>query len=304
MRLDDEAGSDNIEDRRGMRGGFGFPGGGGMRIPMGRGGGIGLGGIALLLVLWLVFGINPLDILTSGGGGGGFTVPQDESPYQQVPGQQGGTQQSDAQKTFVSKILGTTERSWERIFAAKGERYTPPKLVLFTDQVRSRCGDAVAAMGPFYCPLDQKVYIDLGFYRDLKNRLGAGGDFAQAYVIAHEVGHHVQNLLGVADQVTRARMRASEAEANQLSVRMELQADCYAGVWAHDNAKILDQGDIEEGLNAASAIGDDRLQRQSQGYVVPDAFTHGSSAQRVQWFKRGIDTGDMNQCDTFRTDNL
>ena len=304
MRLDDEAGSDNIEDRRGMRGGFGFPGGGGMRIPMGRGGGIGLGGIALLLVLWLVFGINPLDILTSGGGGGGFTVPQDESPYQQVPGQQGGTQQSDAQKTFVSKILGTTERTWERIFAAKGERYTPPKLVLFTDQVRSRCGDAVAAMGPFYCPLDQKVYIDLGFYRDLKNRLGAGGDFAQAYVIAHEVGHHVQNLLGVADQVTRARMRASEAEANQLSVRMELQADCYAGVWAHDNAKILDQGDIEEGLNAASAIGDDRLQRQSQGYVVPDAFTHGSSAQRVRWFKRGIDTGDMNQCDTFRTDNL
>ena len=305
MRLDDEAGSDNIEDRRGMRGGFGFPGGGGgMGIPMGRGGGIGLGGIALLLVLWLVFGINPLDILTSGGGGGGFTVPQDESPYQQVPGQQGGTQQSDAQKTFVSKILGTTERSWERIFAAKGERYTPPKLVLFTDQVRSRCGDAVAAMGPFYCPLDQKVYIDLGFYRDLKNRLGAGGDFAQAYVIAHEVGHHVQNLLGVADQVTRARMRASEAEANQLSVRMELQADCYAGVWAHDNAKILDQGDIEEGLNAASAIGDDRLQRQSQGYVVPDAFTHGSSAQRVRWFKRGIDTGDMNQCDTFRTDNL
>ena len=305
MRLDDEAGSDNIEDRRGMRGGFGFPGGGGgMGIPMGRGGGIGLGGIALLLVLWLVFGINPLDILTSGGGGGGFTVPQDESPYQQVPGQQGGTQQSDAQKTFVSKILGTTERTWERIFTAKGERYTPPKLVLFTDQVRSRCGDAVAAMGPFYCPLDQKVYIDLGFYRDLKNRLGAGGDFAQAYVIAHEVGHHVQNLLGVADQVTRARMRASEAEANQLSVRMELQADCYAGVWAHDNAKILDQGDIEEGLNAASAIGDDRLQRQSQGYVVPDAFTHGSSAQRVRWFKRGIDTGDMNQCDTFRTDNL
>ena len=304
MRLDDEAGSDNIEDRRGMRGGFGFPGGGGIRIPMGRGGGIGLGGIALLLVLWLVFGINPLDILTSGGGGGGFTVPQDESPYQQVPGQQGGTQQSDAQKTFVSKILGTTERTWERIFTAKGERYTPPKLVLFTDQVRSRCGDAVAAMGPFYCPLDQKVYIDLGFYRDLKNRLGAGGDFAQAYVIAHEVGHHVQNLLGVADQVTRARMRASEAEANQLSVRMELQADCYAGVWAHDNAKILDQGDIEEGLNAASAIGDDRLQRQSQGYVVPDAFTHGSSAQRVRWFKRGYESGKLDACDTFNTNQL
>jgi uncharacterized protein len=302
MRLDDEAGSDNIEDRRGMRGGFGFPGGGGVRIPMGRGGGIGIGGILLLLVLWLVFGINPIDILS---GGGGFTVPQDESPYQQIPGPQGGgTTQNDAMKTFVSKVLGTTERSWEKIFSEKGERYVPPKLVLFSDQVRSQCGDAIAAMGPFYCPLDQKVYIDLGFYRDLKNRLGAGGDFAQAYVIAHEVGHHVQNLLGIADQVTRARMRAPQAEANQLSVRMELQADCLAGVWAHDNQRILEKGDIEEGLNAASAIGDDRLQRQSQGYVVPDAFTHGSSAQRVRWFKRGIETGDLDQCDTFRTDRL
>jgi len=304
MRLDDEAGSDNIEDRRGTRGGFGFPGGGGVRIPMGRGGGISIGGILLLLVLWLVFGINPMDIL-SGGGGGGFTVPQDESPYQQVPAPQGGgTAQNDAMKTFVSKVLGTTERSWEKIFAEKGQRYVPPKLVLFSDQVRSQCGDAISAMGPFYCPLDQKVYIDLGFYRDLKNRLGAGGDFAQAYVIAHEVGHHVQNLLGIADQVTRARMRAPETEANQLSVRMELQADCLAGVWAHDNRRILDEGDIEEGLNAASAIGDDRLQRQSQGYVVPDAFTHGSSAQRVRWFKRGIDSGDMDQCDTFRTNQL
>jgi predicted metalloprotease len=302
MRLDDEAGSDNIEDRRGMRGGFGFPGGGGVRIPMGRGGGIGIGGILLLLVLWLVFGINPIDILS---GGGGFTVPQEESPYQQIPGPQGGgTTQNDAMKTFVSKVLGTTERSWEKIFSEKGERYVPPKLVLFSDQVRSQCGDAIAAMGPFYCPLDQKVYIDLGFYRDLKNRLGAGGDFAQAYVIAHEVGHHVQNLLGIADQVTRARMRAPQAEANQLSVRMELQADCLAGVWAHDNQRILEEGDIEEGLNAASAIGDDRMQRQSQGYVVPDAFTHGSSAQRVRWFKRGIETGNMDQCDTFRTDRL
>jgi uncharacterized protein len=302
MRLDDEAGSDNIEDRRGMRGGFGFPGGGGVRIPMGRGGGIGIGGILLLLVLWLVFGINPIDILS---GGGGFTVPQEESPYQQIPGPQGGgTTQNDAMKTFVSKVLGTTERSWEKVFSEKGERYVPPKLVLFSDQVRSQCGDAIAAMGPFYCPLDQKVYIDLGFYRDLKNRLGAGGDFAQAYVIAHEVGHHVQNLLGIADQVTRARMRAPQAEANQLSVRMELQADCLAGVWAHDNQRILEEGDIEEGLNAASAIGDDRMQRQSQGYVVPDAFTHGSSAQRVRWFKRGIETGNMDQCDTFRTDRL
>jgi uncharacterized protein len=302
MRLDDEAGSDNIEDRRGMRGGFGFPGGGGIQIPMGRGGGIGIGGILLLLVLWLVFGINPIDILS---GGGGFTVPQEESPYQQVPGPQGGgSAQNDTMKTFVSKVLGTTERSWEKIFAEKGARYVPPKLVLFSDGVRSRCGDAIAAMGPFYCPLDQKVYIDLGFYRDLKNRLGAGGDFAQAYVIAHEVGHHVQNLLGIADKVTRARMRAPQAEANQLSVRMELQADCLAGVWAHDNQRILEEGDIEEGLNAASAIGDDRLQRQSRGYVVPDAFTHGSSAQRVRWFKRGIETGDMDQCDTFRTDRL
>ena len=225
-------------------------------------------------------------------------------PYQQVPGQQGGTQQSDAQKTFVSKILGTTERTWERIFAAKGERYTPPKLVLFTDQVRSRCGDAVAAMGPFYCPLDQKVYIDLGFYRDLKNRLGAGGDFAQAYVIAHEVGHHVQNLLGIADQVTRARMRAARPRPTSCrsawSCRPIAMPACGRMTMPRSSTRAISR----RALNAASAIGDDRLQRQSQGYVVPDAFTHGSSAQRVRWFKRGIDTGDMNQCDTFRTDNL
>jgi predicted metalloprotease len=172
-------------------------------------------------------------------------------------------------------------------------------MVLFSGFVQSACGAAQSAMGPFYCPLDKKVYLDLSFFKDMQGRLGAGGDFAFAYVIAHEVGHHVQNLLGIAEKVTRARQQVSQSEGNQLSVRMELQADCLAGVWARDNRNILEQGDIEEGLNAANAIGDDRLQKQSQGYVVPDSFTHGSSAQRVQWFRRGIETGDMRQCDTF-----
>ncbi|MGE3877246.1 MAG: neutral zinc metallopeptidase, partial [Parvibaculaceae bacterium] len=227
-------------------------------------------------------------------------------------GQQTGQQQTtdvtgDAGKDFVARVLGSTERVWTDKFQQVGRQYQAPKLVLFNGFVQSACGMAQSAMGPFYCPGDQKVYIDLSFYQDMKNKLGAPGDFAQAYVIAHEVGHHVQNLLGIADKVQQARMQSSQEEANALSVRMELQADCLAGVWAktaNDKNQILEEGDIEEGLNAAAAIGDDRLQRRSQGYVVPESFTHGSSAQRVRWFKQGMQTGDMNSCDTFGTNQL
>jgi uncharacterized protein len=297
MRLGRERPSENIEDRRGMGGGFGMPGGG-MRIPIGGRGGIGIGGIIVLLLLWLFFGINPLELLS----GGGVQIPsQTEAPTR--TGEVGNDQTTD----FVARVLGSTERVWAEKFKAMGRRYDPPTLVLFSGAVQSACGMAQAAMGPFYCPPDQKVYIDLSFFEEMASRFGASGDFAQAYVVAHEVGHHVQKLLGLADKVTQARMQAPEAEANDLSVRMELQADCYAGVWAKsadDSAQILESGDIEEGLNAATAIGDDRLQKRSQGYVVPESFTHGSSEQRVRWFKRGLDTADMNQCDTFNAQSL
>jgi uncharacterized protein len=297
MRLGRERPSRNIEDRRGMGGGFGMPGGG-MRVPIGGRGGIGIGGIIVLLLLWLVFGINPLELLS----GGGVQIPR-QTETQTRTGEVANDQTTD----FVARVLGSTERVWEEKFQAMGRRYEPPTLVLFSDAVRSACGMAQAAVGPFYCPQDQKVYIDLSFFEEMARRLGASGDFAQAYVIAHEVGHHVQSLLGIADKVTQARMQAPEAEANDLSVRMELQADCLAGVWAKsadDSAQILEAGDIEEGLNAATAIGDDRLQKRSQGYVVPESFTHGSSEQRVRWFKRGLDTADMNQCETFKTQSL
>jgi predicted metalloprotease len=208
----------------------------------------------------------------------------------------------DEQSQFVAVVLADTEDTWNAVFRNAGRQYQEPTLVLFSGSVRSACGFAQAAMGPFYCPADQKVYIDLSFYSDLKNRFRAPGDFAQAYVIAHEVGHHVQTLLGVSEQVQRKKARLSKVEANQLSVRQELQADCLAGIWAHHadrTRNLLERGDIEEGLNAASAIGDDRMQKQSQGYVTPESFTHGSSAQRVKWFKRGYQTGDVNACDTF-----
>lgn len=304
MRLDDERASDNVEDRRGRGGGgFRLPGGGGrrMRMPSGRrGGGIGIGGIIILFILSFVFGINPLDMLTGGGGG---SLPK-QTEYQSPQPSGGSAVSNDEMKVFVSKVLGTTERTWQQIFSSQGKRYQAPKMVLFSGYVRSACGAAQSAMGPFYCPLDSKVYIDLSFYRDMRAKLGAPGDFAQAYVIAHEVGHHVQNLLGIAKTVTEARMRSSKTEGNALSVRMELQADCFSGVWARDNKRLLEQGDIEEGLNAASAIGDDRLQKRQQGYVVPESFTHGSSAQRVRWFKRGLETGDIRTCDTFGTNQL
>lgn len=220
---------------------------------------------------------------------------------EQVPYQESAAEARD--REFISRVLADTEATWSQIFASAGRTYEEPKLVLFSGAVQSACGFAQAAVGPFYCPADHKVYIDLSFYDELKTRFGAPGDFAQAYVVAHEIGHHVQTLLGIAERNQAARQRASEAQANALSVQMELQADCFAGIWAHNadaSRQILESGDVEEGLNAASAIGDDRLQQQSRGYVSPESFTHGSSAQRVQWFKRGLEQGSLQGCDTSR----
>jgi predicted metalloprotease len=291
--------SDNIEDKRGTGGG-GSPGG--FRIPMGgKRGGMGIGTIVILLVLMWLFGGNLGSLFGPG--------QTQQVPTQNQPTQNSGAPKvsNDEMKEFISAVLGTTEEVWNDIFKKMGRQYREPTLVLFSGYVRSACGMAQSAMGPFYCPRDQKVYIDLSFYRDMKQRLGAPGDFAQAYVIAHEVGHHVQNLFGIADQVTNARMRASKEQGNELSVRMELQADCFAGVWGNNAQRmrnILEQGDLEEGLNAASAIGDDRMQKRSTGYVVPESFTHGSSAQRVRWFKKGLQAGDINVCDTFKARQL
>ncbi len=296
--------SDNIEDRRGQGGGgFGFPSGRGRRIRIptgGKRGGMGIGGIIVVLVLMWLFGGNIGQIL--GPGGGGLTQAPSQTQQPQIaPGK------SDELKQFVSVVLGSTEDVWNAKFKALGRTYKEPKLVLFTGFVNSACGSAQAAMGPFYCPADQKVYIDLSFFNDMQNKLGAPGDFAQAYVVAHEVGHHIQTILGIADRVSAARRSAGKVEGNQLQVRMELQADCLAGVWANASQRArnwLEKGDIEEGLNAASAIGDDRLQRRSQGRVVPESFTHGTSAQRVRWFKRGLQSGEMGSCDTFKAREL
>jgi predicted metalloprotease len=326
VRLDQENPSDRVEDQRGGgfgRGRFGFPGGGRrIVVPMGGRGGFGLSTILLLVLIYfaakLLFGIDLAEIFTRGGvqvpgdqSGTEYNIPRGDTDVTN-PGDTGGGVGSrevntDAGKDFVARVLGSTERVWDEIFRKMGRQYQKPNLVLFDGYVQSACGMAQSAMGPFYCPLDQKVYIDLSFYQDMKSRLGASGDFAQAYVIAHEIGHHVQNLFGIAEKVTQARMRSSEVEANQLSVRMELQADCFAGIWAKEadaTRKILEQGDIEEGLNAAAAIGDDRLQKRSTGYVVPDAFTHGSSEQRVRWFKQGLQATDLRDCDTFGTAQL
>jgi hypothetical protein len=325
VRLDQENPSDRVEDQRGRgfgRGGFGFPGGRRIVVPMGGRGGFGISTILLLVLIYfaakLLFGIDLADIFTRGGvqipgdqTGTEYNLPRGDTDVTN-PGDTGGGVGSrevntDAGKDFVARVLGSTERVWDEIFRKMGRQYQKPNLVLFSGYVQSACGMAQSAMGPFYCPLDQKVYIDLSFYQDMKSRLGAPGDFAQAYVIAHEIGHHVQNLFGIAEKVTQARMRSSEAVANSLSVRMELQADCFAGIWAKEadaTRKILEDGDIEEGLNAAAAIGDDRLQKRSTGYVVPDAFTHGSSAQRVRWFKQGLQASDLRDCDTFGTDQL
>jgi hypothetical protein len=257
-------------------------------------------GTVILVILALVFGVDPSQLL--GGGGAG---PQEGPPpaARTGPQQQGG----DAESQFVRRVLGTTEDVWNDIFRRNGSDYREPTLVLFSGQVQSACGRATASVGPFYCPGDEKVYIDLTFFEELRSRFRAPGDFAQGYVIAHEVGHHVQNLLGTSDKVTQLQRRArSEAQSNDLSVRLELQADCYAGVWGFyaRQKNMLDPGDLEEALGAASAIGDDTLQRQSGGRVVPDSFTHGSSDQRMRWFHAGFDSGDLRRCDTFSTRGL
>ncbi len=295
MRWREGRRSSNVEDRRGARVGLG---GGGLRL---GGGGI----LVLLLGAWLL-GINPLQILTLlAGGGATLQAPEPGADESAAPG--GAGHASDEGAEFLSVVLADTEDTFAELFRASGAGYVAPKLVLFSGLVRSACGTAQAAMGPFYCPPDQRVYIDLDFYRELRDRFGAPGDFAQAYVIAHEVGHHVQTLLGVSQQVHEAQRRLPEAEANALSVRLELQADCFAGVWAHhaDRARqLLEQGDVEEGLAAAAAIGDDRIQQQTQGTLVPESFTHGSSRQRVEWFRRGLEQGSLAACDTFQARTL
>jgi uncharacterized protein len=294
MRMDDQRESDNLEDRRG--GGFG--GGGGLRLGSGR---LGIGTIAIALIASYFLGINPLTVLSMLSGGGGMPAVEQSAPpaHKPPPG--------DETARFVSKVLASTEDTWNEVFRASGRQYEEPKLVLFSGMTPTACGTGQAAMGPFYCPGDQKVYIDLTFFRELKDRFQAPGEFAQAYVVAHEVGHHVQNLLGISDQVQAARQRTGKVEANALSVRLELQADCFAGVWGKrtDAMKnILEPGDLEAALAAATAIGDDRLQQQAQGRIVPESFTHGSSEQRVRWFKRGFETGDINQCNTFKAARL
>jgi predicted metalloprotease len=282
MRIEGQRQSTNIEDRRGRR----------MRGAAGIGGG-GIGMILIILVISWLTGTNPLSLLQLTGGIPGGAPVQEEVPT--------GSAGEDPQSRFIGAVLGDMEETWTEIFARAGDRYEPPVLVLFNDTVQSACGSATAATGPFYCPADRKVYLDLSFFRELDQNFGAPGDFAQAYVVAHEVGHHIQNLLGVNAQVARLQQQVSKAEANALSVRLELQADCYAGVWGHYAARqdMLEPGDAEEGLRAAAAIGDDRLQRQSQGRVVPESFTHGSSEQRMEWLRRGLASGRIEDCDTF-----
>ena len=275
MKWAGRRGSANIEDRRGMGMGVGLPLGGG------------IGGIVLLLLISALTGTNPLDLVGS----------------PEAPSSTGvsGLRENDPQAQFISVVLADTEQTWSDIFQQAGRRYEPPVLVLFEGATQSGCGIGRSEVGPFYCPADRRVYLDLSFFRELAQRFGAPGDFAQAYVVAHEVGHHIQTVLGTSEKVARARANAGAADSNALSVRMELQADCYAGVWGRHAAQrgLLEAGDAEEGLNAAAAIGDDRLQRMGQGQVAPESFTHGSSAQRVQWLRRGLDGGSPDACDTF-----
>jgi predicted metalloprotease len=294
MKWENNRQSEQIEDRRNSPGGGGMP-------RLGGGRGIGIGTIAVALVAGWIFGINPLTILGALSGGGMEAPAPVEAPAASTGAP------SDDMGRFVAAVLGGTEDAWNGIFQAAGAQYSKPRLVLFRGATPTACGTGQSAMGPFYCPADQKVYIDLSFYDTLRRQLGAPGDFAQAYVIAHEVGHHVQNLMGITEQMEQARRRTSEREYNALSVRLELQADCFAGIWAHHNQQskqILEPGDVEEALNAAAAIGDDALQKQSQGRVVPDSFTHGTSEQRQRWFHTGLKTGDVRSCDTFKSSAL
>ena len=282
MRWRGERQSTNIEDRRGLSGG---------KIAVG--GGL---GTVVILIIALLFGVNPQRLLEQ--------LP--ESPASDVRSSRPVNPEEEELKQFTSVVLAKSEDVWTDVFRQNGRQYREPTLVLFTDQVRSACGIAGAAVGPFYCPADEKVYIDLSFYEQLRRRFNSPGDFAQAYVIAHEVGHHVQKLLGISDRVDAMQRRMSEVEANQLSVRLELQADFFAGVFARyvQNQGVLEAGDIDEALRAASAVGDDNIQRQTTGYVVPDSFTHGTSEQRLRWFRKGYETGDIGQGDTFNTSNL
>lgn len=285
MKWEGNRESDNVEDRRGSGGGGGGFGLGGRSI--------GIGTVVVALVASYLFGIDPGTVLSILSGGGSPT-PVQQAPAERPPA-------NDQLAKFVSTVLADTEDTWTELLKENGQAYVKPKLVLFSGSTQTACGTGQTASGPFYCPGDQKLYIDLTFYRLMQQRFQVAGDFAQAYVIAHEVGHHVQNLLGVMEKVDGVRRRASSAQANALSVQLELQADCLAGVWAKHSRIQLEAGDLEEALNAASAIGDDALQRQTQGYVVPDSFTHGSSAQRVRWFRRGVDSGEVNACNTFDT---
>jgi predicted metalloprotease len=298
MKWENNRQSDQIEDRRDAGGGM-FGGGG---VPRVGGRGVGVGTIVIALVAGWIFGINPLTILGVLGGGDGEVIAPAGQSQPAATGKPG-----DQMGQFVASVLGGTEDVWTDRFQQAGSQYQKPRLVLFRGATPTACGTGQSAMGPFYCPGDQKVYIDLSFYDTLRQQLGAPGDFAQAYVIAHEVGHHVQNLMGVTDQMEQARRRVSEREYNALSVRLELQADCFAGIWAHHNQKthaILEPGDVEEALNAAAAIGDDALQRKSQGMVVPDSFTHGTSTQRQRWFHKGLESGSVTACDTFNARSL
>ncbi|WP_377296318.1 neutral zinc metallopeptidase [Rhizobium sp. SGZ-381] len=287
--------SDNIEDQRGAGGSS--LGGRGIRIPIGggRGGGIGIGGLIFIVIVCFMLGINPLTLLSGGDigmDGGSSGTRQQAEPR---------SAQNDEMTAFVRTVLAETEDTWNGIFQRAGQTYEEPTMVLFSGGVRSACGSASSATGPFYCPNDRKVYLDTGFFRQLSGQYGASGDFAEAYVIAHEVGHHVQNLTGVLPKFNQMRGSMSEVDANRMSVRVELQADCFAGVWGKSTQQrgILEAGDLEEALNAAQQIGDDTLQKRSQGYVVPDAFNHGTSAQRVTWFRKGFVSGDIKACDTF-----
>jgi hypothetical protein len=283
MRLDSERESSNVDDRRGLSTGGGVAVGGGL-----------IGVIFLVIKLFL-------------GGGDDSTVDQIQPPQQTTEMTPQQKAEDDNRAHFVKKVLALTEDVWDSLFRVQGRNYRKPTLVLFRDNVETNCGFASAASGPFYCPRDEEVYIDLSFYQELEQRFQAPGDFAEAYVIAHEVGHHVQKLLGISDKVDRLRQQLAQGEYNKYSVMLELQADFFAGVWAHhaqEMKNILDPGDIQEALNAANAIGDDRLQKETQGYVVPETFTHGTSKQRMYWFKKGFDTGDMNQGDTFHDPQL
>tara|TARA_R110000868_G_scaffold35025_10_gene125905 strand:+ start:1548 stop:2420 length:873 start_codon:yes stop_codon:yes gene_type:complete len=286
MRLDDEQESGNFEVQDGRGGGGGLGGGLGMLLPL-IGSRFGCGGIAVVLVIMVVMGMNPLSMI--GGGGGGQSV-QTERPAT--------TELTDIQRTSL-KVLGSTERRWADIFKAEEQQYPPPTLVFYTQNGQSGCGAAQSAMGPFYCPADQRIYIDTDFFNEMESRFNAPGDFPIGYIIAHEVGHHIQTITGTADKVRAAQSRASEAEGNALQVKMELQADCYAGVWAARDTNLMEAGDLEEGMRAAEAIGDDTLQKAAGRRPVPESFTHGSGEQRMLWLRKGLSTGDPAQCDTF-----